>query len=106
MDPEDAIRDLDAATGRGDRSTTGALLMPEAFLLPGSAAGATEGREAVVAALHGLRTRSTGISSGARRSRRSAWVFDRIEVEVPCDGSPSTPVQARLTALLDDDDGW
>jgi hypothetical protein len=45
------------------------------------------------------------MSSGVSDSGRSAWVFDQIEVEAPCDDSPWGPVPVRLTALLDDEDG-
>lgn len=106
MDAEDAIRDLYAASEGGDVSAVGALLTPEVFVLPGSAAAAIEGRDAVAAALHGLRIRSSGMSSGASDSGRSAWVFDQIEVYAPSDESTSGPVTMRLTALLDDGDGW
>jgi ketosteroid isomerase-like protein len=106
MGAEDAIRDLYAAIERSDVSAIGALLIPEVFVLPGSAAAAIEGRKAAAAALDGLRIRSTAMSSGVSDSGRSAWVFDQIEVEVPCDDSPWGPVPVRLTALLDDEDGW
>ncbi len=106
MGAEDAIRDLYAAIERGDVSAIGGLLTPGVFVLPGSAAAATEGREAVVAALKGLHIRSTEMRSGASDSGRSSWVFDQIEVDVPGDDLLSGPVPARLTALLDDDQGW
>jgi ketosteroid isomerase-like protein len=50
MAAEDVIRDLYAAIERSDVSAIGALLIPEVFVLPGSAAAAIEGRKAAAAA--------------------------------------------------------